>query len=106
MFSLQPTDELVFGTPTKSELILDDDYLIVDRRSSSESNIINFSNSKQLSQTTKVVVSPQGQTVSRDDCNITRAAMHRDIERRRRQETSDLFGSLRSLLPPLEHIKV
>ncbi|KAK6118042.1 hypothetical protein DH2020_048207 [Rehmannia glutinosa] len=102
MFPLQPRDELVFGNPTTfsiTDKILDD--LIADNGS----NIINFStnsNDKQQGQKAKAWFR-QRQTESMNE-RVIRRVMHRDIERKRRQEMSELYGSLRDLIPP-EQIK-
>ncbi|KAK4431568.1 Transcription factor [Sesamum alatum] len=106
MFTLQPGDELVFGTPSISEHDhkLISDNLIPDH-ACIDTNIINFSSSNNDEQRDQTRFRPrQGQSrSSRDEYNIRRI-MHRDIERKRRQEMSNLYASLRSLLP-LDHVK-
>ncbi|KAL3647411.1 hypothetical protein CASFOL_008379 [Castilleja foliolosa] len=99
MFHLQPIrddhDELVFDNPSclsKRKKILDDDHAFM------ATNILNFPTNNQLS------CFPERQTDSKNDTCIIRKVLHRDIERKRRQNMSQLYASLRALLP-LEHIK-
>lgn len=106
MFPFKPRDELVFGTPTinhQPNQILED--LILDH-DSMETNIISFSttssNDKNIGHTQ--IGFRQEQTEKRYECNIRRV-IHRDIERKRRQEMAELYASLRTLLP-FEHIQV
>ncbi|XP_011076503.1 transcription factor bHLH118-like [Sesamum indicum] len=108
MFTLQPGDELVFGTPSISE---HDHKLFPDNlitgHACIETNIINFSSSSSNNNNEQRDLPRfrprQGQSRSRDEYNIRRI-LHRNIERRRRQEMSNLYTSLRSLLP-LDHVK-
>ncbi|KAL0304189.1 UNVERIFIED_CONTAM: Transcription factor [Sesamum radiatum] len=104
MFTLQPGDELVFGTPSISE----HDHKLIPDQACIETNIINFSrrsnNNDDNEQRGQTRFRPhQGQSKSTDEYNIRRI-LHRDIERRRRQEMSNLYASLRSFLP-LDHVK-
>ncbi|KAK6155792.1 hypothetical protein DH2020_010040 [Rehmannia glutinosa] len=110
MFPLQRRDELVFGNPTtinsKRDKILDHD--IIADHAFMGSNIISFStgstNNKQQGQKSKLGFQKRQTDHQSKNESIIRSVMHRDIERKRRQEMSELYGSLRALLPP-EQIK-
>lgn len=121
MFPFQQRDELVFTTTSTAsprDKILDD--LIADHAFVVQSNIIDFSTtttttttSKQLGQAKRFGRFRQARTEGTyehhrnndNNNNNIRRVLHRDIERKRREEMSKLHLSLRSILPP-EMIKV
>ncbi|KAL8515691.1 hypothetical protein ACS0TY_014390 [Phlomoides rotata] len=90
MFSLHQSDELVFGTPTTSKACEIPQDLVMD-----DTNFINFSSERRVSRTTNSELTrPSDERESSG-----RKVLHRDMERKRRKEMSDLHLTLRSLLP-------
>lgn len=102
MFSLQ-SDELVFGTPTASKGYEIHEDLKMDH-ALPETNLINFcteSSNKRVIRTTNSEL-----THERESNSISRRVLHRNIERNRRKEMSDLHLTLASLLPIEPAVKV
>ncbi|XP_051143510.1 transcription factor bHLH118-like [Andrographis paniculata] len=130
MFALQPSDDDELGFEKNPNLFQMDkasiwDDLIVDYAAPMESNLITFSTSTtkfkneprlgenqqhQQQQQQQLRIGQRQSTRGKDACTTTnnnisnRKVWHRDIERKRRQEMSGLYASLRNLLP-LEYIK-
>ncbi|XP_042001731.1 transcription factor bHLH126-like [Salvia splendens] len=96
MFSFQPCDELVFGSPTTPQ---QHDQIMMDH-----SNLLSFSSTSREDQPigTPNLGSPpppprqKGQTRYG---SYNKRVLHRDIERKRREEMSKLCVSLNTLLP-------
>lgn len=87
MFPHQPSNDFVFGAPTTSQSyqILDDDHAFLDN------NLISFSIGSNDGESRK-------KTESKHESS-SRKLVHREVEKKRRQEMSNLYASLRSLLP-------
>lgn len=114
MFSLQLPDELVFAaTPTTTQpyqipqdLIIDNNPVPIPIPSPMfENNLISFSS---ITSNEKFVTQTKNSGRKGQSCrhgSYDRRVMRRDIERKRREQTSKLYASLRALLP-VEHNKV
>lgn len=105
MFSLNQTDEIAFQIqPTNDH---DDEeqgaiqqhhrLTILDHQAPTTTNVVT---------TTKRIRTGHDHTNNTtDESNGSKKIMHREIERLRRQEMGNLYGSLRNLIP-LQFIKV
>ncbi|KAG6411300.1 hypothetical protein SASPL_129380 [Salvia splendens] len=102
MFPFQPShDELGFGIPTTSQSCQIQDDMNMDYHFL-EPNLINFSvgsNDGEVSKRTDLeLCEKRRKERSNHGCN-SKKVMHREVERKRRQEMSQLYASLRSHLP-------
>ncbi|KAG6413922.1 hypothetical protein SASPL_126637 [Salvia splendens] len=99
MFSFQPCDELVFGSPTTRQ-----QHQIVMDHSLLETNLLSFSSTSREDQPigTPNLGSPPPPPRQKGQARFgsyNKRVLHRDIERKRREEMSKLCVSLNTLLP-------
>ncbi|XP_030461579.1 transcription factor bHLH118-like [Syzygium oleosum] len=100
MFPLQPNNDLLYLPPNR--YLIPEDQIIHDDQDPRGLHVTNRKD-KNKGLDKSVLISFSGSNKKDEDCDHQKK-MHRDIERRRRQEMSTLYASLRSLLP-LEYIK-
>ncbi|KAG6413923.1 hypothetical protein SASPL_126638 [Salvia splendens] len=102
MFPFQPShDDLGFGIPTTSQTCQIQDDMNMDYHFL-EPNLINFSvgsNDGEVSKRTDLEFCKRGQKERSNHGCTSKKVMHREVERKRRQEMSHLYASLRSHLP-------
>ncbi|KAG8381422.1 hypothetical protein BUALT_Bualt06G0120400 [Buddleja alternifolia] len=101
MFPLKARDELVFAQP--DNLIIDDDLILDPAFLQRVATGITTTAAPETQCQLQFGIHENKNDRSTDKNNIRRS-IHRDLEKQRRQEMSQLYASLRSLLP-IERIK-